>query len=222
VNGWLEFAAFAGVTAVGQFSPGPDLLLVTRTALAKGGRAGAWTAAGIACGLILHSAVAMGGVSVLLMGDSPVSRVLRLAAGLYLVWIAFHLLRGAQHGGGVPDHAILAPAITNSGLGQPARALNGDGNCWRRGFFCNVLNPKVALFFAATAAPFLTPGHPPWWPWALGGLIVGQGFVLWVAWAWALQWPPLKRFYQQSARWIDAAFGVALLALAARVIAGLF
>ena len=34
MNGWLEFAAFAGVTAVGQFSPGPDLLLVTRTALA--------------------------------------------------------------------------------------------------------------------------------------------------------------------------------------------
>jgi len=92
---------------------------------------------------------------------------------------------------------------------------------WRRGFFCNVLNPKVALFFAAMAAPFLTPGHPGWWPLALGGVIVVEGFALWIAWAWALQWPPLKRSYRSAARWIDAGFGLALLALALRLLGGL-
>jgi threonine efflux protein len=201
--------AFAGVIAVGQFSPGPDFLLVTRTALAHGGRAGSWTAVGIACGLTLHAAVAMGGVSVLLMGDSLLPRGLRLAAGLYLAWLAYQLLRAAWH------------AASPAAPGQAGPPPGGDGGtCWRRGLFCNLFNPKVALFFAAVSAPFLTHERPPWWPWALGGLIVAQGLLLWVAWAWALQWGPLKRVYQRAGRWIDGLFGLLLLVLAARVVAG--
>lgn len=202
---------FAGVMAVGQFSPGPDMVLLTRTALAQGGRAGTWTAVGIACGLTLHAAVAMGGVSVLLMGDSPLQRALRLAAGIYLAWLAFQLFRAAWHRSGP-----AAPKPPGAEPGGTAKA------CWRRGFLCNLLNPKAALFFAAVATPFLTQDRPLWWPWALGGVIVGQGGALWIGWAWALQWPPLKRLYQTSSRWIDAAFGLALSALALKVVAGMW
>ncbi|MEO0016916.1 MAG: hypothetical protein RLZZ522_199 [Verrucomicrobiota bacterium] len=208
MNALAELAAFAGVIAVGQFSPGPDMLLLTRTALAKGGRAGTWTAAGISCGLTLHAAVAMGGVSLLLVGETLVARGLRVGAGFYLAWLGLGLLASARRGSGVagaaPDGITGSDALT----------------CWRRGFFCNVLNPKVALFFAAITAPFLTSCHPRWWPWLLGGVIVGQGFGLWAGWGWALQWPPLKRSYQTAAGWIDAVFGLVLLGLAARVIAG--
>lgn len=200
-------AVFAGIMAVGQFSPGPDMVLLTRTSLAHGGRAGTWTAIGIACGLTLHAAVAMGGVSVLLMGDAPVARVLRYAAGGYLGWLAWQLLRAACRAG-APDREAAATATGGS-----------DRACWRRGLCCNLLNPKAALFFAAIAAPFLTDSRPRWWPWALGGVIVAQGFSLWIAWAWALQWPPLKRLYRRAARWLDAAFGLALLALAVKVVA---
>ena len=210
MNEAAALAVFAGVMAVGQFSPGPDMVLLTRVSLAQGGRAGTWTASGIACGLTLHAAVAMGGVSALLAGDSPVARGLRVAAGIYLGWLAFHLLRAAWRAG---------PPASESAVTAPGQLA---GSCWRRGFLCNVLNPKVALFFAALATPFLTPERPPWWPWALGGLIVVQGFSLWIAWAWALQWAPLKRAYQRAARWIDGAFGLALLALAARVLGGWF
>jgi len=207
VNGMLELAVFAGVMALGQFSPGPDMLLLTRTSLASGGRAGSWIGCGIACGLVLHAAVAMSGASLLLAGASPLARCLRGAAALYLGWLAGHLLRAAAR----PQPA--EPSST-AAAGEVAA-----GVFWRRGFFCNVLNPKVALFFAAMAAPFLTPGHPPGWPLALGAVIVVEGFVLWIAWAWALQWPPLKRGYRRAARWIDAGFGMALLALALRLLA---
>lgn len=207
MNEGAALAAFAGVMALGQFSPGPDMVLLTRTSLAHGGRAGSWTAIGIACGLALHAAVAMGGVSVLLMGDAPLARGLRLAAALYLAWLAWQLLRAAWRAG-----------IPATGPPDPAVPGGGDGPCWRRGLFCNLLNPKAALFFAAIATPFLSGERPPWWPWALGGVIVVQGFTLWIAWAWALQWAPLKWLYQRSARWLDAAFGLALLALALRVV----
>ena len=203
----LELAVFAGVTALGQFSPGPDMLLLTRTSLASGGRAGSWIGCGIACGLVLHAAVAMSGASLLLAGASPLARCLRGAAALYLGWLASHLLRAAARPQPVDSSAMAAASGVSAAV------------FWRRGFFCNVLNPKVALFFAAMAAPFLSPGHPPGWPLALGAVIVVEGFVLWIAWAWALQWPPLKRGYRAAARWIDAGFGIALLALALRLLA---
>jgi threonine efflux protein len=205
----VELAVFAGVIALGQFSPGPDMLLLTRMALAHGGRAGAWTAAGIASGLVLHAAVAMSGASLLLAGASPLALGLRLAAALYLGWIALQLLRAACRPVAMQEVPSLAGAAGDAWF------------FWRRGFFCNVFNPKVALFFAAIAAPFLSPGHPRWWPLALGGVIVLEGLTLWIAWAWALQWRPFKRGYRCASRWIDAVFGVALLALAVRLLAGL-
>ncbi len=51
----LELLAFAGVMALGQFSPGPDMILLTRTALRSGARAGVEMALGIACGLAVHA-----------------------------------------------------------------------------------------------------------------------------------------------------------------------
>lgn len=176
---------------------------------ASGGRAGTWIAAGIACGLVLHATVAMSGATLLLAGASLLARCLRAAAALYLGWLALQLLRAAWRP--MPEDEPGVTAVTH-----------GEGMVfWRRGFFCNVLNPKVALFFAAMAAPFLAPGHPAWWPLALGGVIVVEGFTLWIAWAWALQWPPLKRGYRSAARWIDALFGLALLVLAVRLLGGL-
>ncbi|MEI7954181.1 MAG: LysE family translocator [Verrucomicrobiota bacterium] len=206
VSPMAELAVFAGVTALGQFSPGPDMLLLTRTSLANGGRAGTWIACGIACGLVMHAAVAMSGASLLLAGVSPLARCLRSAAALYLGWLAGHLLCGAWRAQPADASAPLAADNVPAGV------------FWRRGFFCNVFNPKVALFFAAMAAPFLAPGHPPGWPLALGGVIVVEGFGLWIAWAWALQWPPLKGAYRRAAHWIDAGFGFALLALAMRLL----
>lgn len=209
MNALIELTVFTGVMALGQFSPGPDMLLLTRTSLAQGGRAGAWTAAGIACGLVVHATVAMSGASLLLAGASLLARCLRAAAALYLGWISFQLLRAA-----------CTPVLKQES-GPAAIHTDNARIFWRRGFFCNVFNPKVALFLAAVAAPFLTPGHSGWWPLLLGGVIVLEGFILWIAWAWALQWPPLKRGYRSAEHWIDAAFGLALLALALRLLGGL-
>lgn len=204
VNNAGELLVFAGVMVLGQFSPGPDMILLTRTALALGGRAGAWTAAGIATGLAVHATLAIGGTAALLAPGSPLAAVARPLAAAYLGWLGFGLLRAAWR---------PAPAGT-----APVAAAGRRTAAWRRGLLCNLLNPKVVLFLAAAAASFLTGPRPPWWPAALWAVIVGQGLVLWVAWAWLLQAPPARAAYQRGARWIDAGFGVALWLLAARLL----
>ncbi len=54
-----ELLAFAGVIALAQFSPGPNTLLPTRTALKSGVHAGVEMAFGIASGVIVHSTMAV-------------------------------------------------------------------------------------------------------------------------------------------------------------------
>lgn len=202
-----ELAVFAGVMVLGQFSPGPDMILLTRTALREGRAAGLKTAAGIAAGLTFHATLAVAGMAVLFVRFPAFSRAMQWVAAAYLLWIAWRILVEwfvSWYSGGKPDDAP-----------QPLRRAP-----FLRGLFCNLLNPKVALFLAAVCAPFLDGGRPAWWPAAIWAVIVGLGIGLWSLWVLALQWPPLRGGYQRASRWIDAVFAGFLVLLAVRLIVG--
>lgn len=203
----VELLAFAGVMALGQFSPGPDMILLTRTALRTGASAGVKMALGIACGLCVHAAVAVGGLA-LAFERLPVLRTaLRWAAAVYLLWLAWRMFSEVfttWYSGGAGESE--APASTR--------------NPFLRGLLCNLLNPKAAIFLAAVCAPFLSGERPGWWPFVIWGIVVGQAGVLWSLWACLLQWKPLRSRYERAAKWIDGAFGVALAALAVRLMIG--
>lgn len=198
-----ELAAFAGLMVLGQFSPGPDMLLLTRTALKEGRGSGVKMAAGIACGLAVHATLAVGGVAVLLQKFPTVRWGFQWIAALYLLWLAFQLLKAAL--------AVAPPGAPRPQETKPSHPP------FLRGVLCNIFNPKVALFLAAVCAPFLSGTHPAWWPWAIWGIIVGLGLGLWSLWVILLQWPPLRSRYERAARWIDGLFGVALGLLAVRL-----
>ncbi len=200
----LDLAAFAGVMALGQFSPGPDMILLTRTSLAEGARAGAIMACGIATGLAVHTAVAVAGLALAFERMPSLHRAFAWIAAAYLAWLAWQLVKAglaAKTAG--PPVAATAPPRTHP---------------YVRGLICNLLNPKAVLFLAAVCAPFLQGSHPGWWPAALWAVVVFQGGLLWALWARLLQWPPLRNRYQRSASWIDAAFGIALAGLAVRLV----
>ena len=199
-----DLVTFAAVMALGQFSPGPDMLLLTRTALSDGRRAGWWMTAGITSGLCVHAAIAIGWMAWLTARGGWIAVGLRWAACAYLAWL------GAR---------LILKACTSRGAQRPASAspAGRTGSAYVRGLLCNLLNPKAALFFAGVVAPFLAGERPLWWPAALWGIIVFQGMVLWGLWVAVLQSPPIRNGYGRAARWIDAAFGAGLLALAVTV-----
>lgn len=204
MNGAVDLLAFAGVMALGQFSPGPDMILLTRTSLKSGARTGVEMALGIACGLTVHATVAVGGLA-LAFERMPVMReLLRWLAAAYLLWLAYRMLMEAFHSG------ALREADVNGSTRRP----------FLRGLFCNLLNPKAAVFLAAVCAPFLRGARPEWWPFAIWAIVVGEAAVLWSLWACLLQWNPLRSRYERAARWIDGAFGLVLAALAIRLIIG--
>lgn len=200
---WL----FAGVIVLGQFSPGPDMLLLTRTALRKGAREGVQTAAGIACGLTVHATVAVAGVAMVFQRFPLLRMVLQWAAAVYLLWLAWGMAR----------EFFVA---WYSGAIYEIEEVENRRAPFMRGLLCNLLNPKAALFLAAVSAPFLSGDHPAWWPFAIWGIIVGFGIGLWSLWVLLLQWPQLRDRYERSAGLIDGIFALVLAALAVRLMIG--
>ncbi len=196
---------FAGVMVLGQFSPGPDMLLLTRTALRDGPRVGVKMALGIASGLTVHATLSIGGLAVAFERLPVLHKVLLWVAALYLLWLAFGLF-------------MEVFATWNSKSRGESKSTKSRHPPFVQGLLCNLLNPKVALFLAAVCAPFLAGAHPVWWPYAIWGVVVGLGCGLWSLWVLMLQWRPLQRSYQKAALWIDAMFGIALIILAATLI----
>ncbi|MFK7911512.1 MAG: LysE family translocator [Akkermansiaceae bacterium] len=201
-----EWLAFAGIMAIGQFSPGPDMVLLTRTSLASGRKSGCWTAVGIACGLAFHAAVAVTGIAVVLGRGGWIVHVLKWCAAAYLVWLASQFI----HSGLKAKQLAL----------EKAKVIDDSAfSSWKRGLLCNLLNPKVAVFLAGVTAPFLVVADvPDNWPMILWLTIVIEGLVLWCAWVFILQSPIIRERYLRAAHWFDLAFGLVLILLAALLV----
>ncbi|MCP5535282.1 MAG: LysE family translocator [Akkermansiaceae bacterium] len=205
--GWTgEWLVFVGVMALGQFSPGPDMLLLTRTALASGRMPGCWTAIGIASGLAVHATIAVTGVAAILGQGGWLVVSLKWVAAAYLVWLGCQLIRSGLKSGRLDVGGSMV-------IDESASA------CWRRGLFCNLLNPKVAVFLAGVTAPFLViKDTPQGWPVMLCVTIVLEGLLLWCAWVFLLQASAVRELYLKSAHWFDLVFGVALLGVAVALV----
>lgn len=201
VNPIAELMIFAGLMAMGQFSPGPDMLLLTRTSLRHGAFIGIKMAAGIACGLAIHATIAIGGMSWIVQSNEVIWTLLRVAASAYLVWLCWRILRQIRNAAATDE--LLGERMTTPFL---------------RGLFCNLTNLKAVLFFAAIVAPFMAGDRSQWWPYALWIVIVFQALVLWSLWAMLLQRAIIKSFYQKFGCWIDAWFALALFAIAIRLL----
>jgi len=131
---------FAGVCVLLTFVPGVDTAMVTRSALARGTRAGVHTALGAASGLFVHAAAVALGVSALLARSAAGFEVLRLCGACYLVVLGVLTLRGAGRGRDPDD-------------GEHGRPRLGP---FAQGLLTNLTNPKAALLFLTLLPQFLS------------------------------------------------------------------
>jgi len=138
-----QFFGFLIAAVLITASPGPDNLLVLGMGMSKGRKQGIAFGLGCAMGCLSHTLLAVLGVSALLAASAWAFTVLKVAGGLYLVWLGVQALRSA---GGVQVHAAQAPAQSLSGL-------------FLRGMLANAINPKVVLFFLSFLPQFVNPAQ---------------------------------------------------------------
>ncbi len=129
-------------------TPGPDFVVVSTTALSRGRWPGLATAAGTTLGMSVWVAAAMTGITFVFEHLFVLATVLRVAGGLYLLFLGAQLIRRAFRGPG-PQ----APTVPVKG---------GGFRAFRRGFLVNLGNPKALVLFTSLAALLVKPGTPSW------------------------------------------------------------
>jgi threonine/homoserine/homoserine lactone efflux protein len=165
--GATQALVFATAVLVLNATPGVDLLLTLTRTLQGGARAGVMAAVGINAGCVVHALAAAFGLAALLALYPGAFVAIQWAGAAYLVWLGLGMLKHAWRGAAA-THADAAPAAPRSAWAD-----------FRTGFFTNVLNPKVALFFLAFLPQFVPAGSPNKTAsfLLLGGWFVVQGFA---------------------------------------------
>ncbi|MDR2986181.1 MAG: LysE family translocator [Nocardiopsaceae bacterium] len=145
------YGAFLGFAIVLILIPGPDFAVVTKNTLAGGRRRGWFTAAGVCTSNAVQGAVAVSGLSAIIVKAQPVFTAIKWAGVCYLAILGVQSLRSAVRG---RYEMAGEEAITRG-----SAAFGG----FRQGFLSNVTNPKVLIFYIAVLPQFLTPGAAPLW-----------------------------------------------------------
>ena len=125
-------------------TPGPDMALFLGQTLTAGRARGFAAMAGVTTGTVLHSLIAAFGLSALLAASALAFTALKIAGVAYLVWLAIGALR---HGS----------ALTLGSQAAPRRPL---GEVYLMGLGCNLLNPKVIMFFVTFLPQFVSASDP--------------------------------------------------------------
>lgn len=163
-----RFGSYAAVSALLILVPGPDMALVTRTALSAGRRAASFTAFGVGIGILGWAVASAVGIAALLERSAVAFTALKLVGAAYLAYLGVRSLAGS--------FSRDEPAAEGTPI--PARKPLSPRAALRQGILGNLLNPKAGVIFVSILPQFIRPGDPPLRPVLM--LICFEGMI--VAW----------------------------------------
>lgn len=139
---------FMGASALLAITPGPDILYVITLGITRGAKAAVATTFGLTSGVLVHTTAAALGISVIFQTSEIAFNIVKIAGALYLFYLAYQAFK----------HRIDLIRLDKT------NELKSYKNLYIKGFFMNVLNPKVSLFFLAFLPQFVNTelGNIPW------------------------------------------------------------
>jgi threonine/homoserine/homoserine lactone efflux protein len=140
-----QLLAFAGVSLLLAVTPGPDMAVVTRNALAHGRRGVVLTTSGIALALVIWVTATAVGLSALLRTSGEVLFLLKIVGACYLAYLGVRTL--------LESRARPADLLAATPPAAPAHAV------FRQGFLSAISNPKLGVFFVTFLPQFVLPGQ---------------------------------------------------------------
>lgn len=143
--GISNFSLFCMAVLLLNATPGPDTAYIVGRSVAQGRAAGLVSALGISLGCCVHALASALGLSAILAASASAFMLIKLAGGIYLVYLGLRMVRAKQ-----------GAAATGPQAGD-ARSLR---TIFWQAIATNVLNPKVILFFLAFIPQFVQAGSP--------------------------------------------------------------
>ncbi|SAK44640.1 lysine exporter protein LysE/YggA [Caballeronia hypogeia] len=191
---------------LGAMIPGPSFVIVARNAIGVSRMDGIATALGMGVGGIFFGGIALAGLYTLLVAVEWLYIALKVAGGIYLIYIASKIWRGAAQ----PMHM---PARD----GAPAHPGSARKSFWL-GLSTQLSNPKTAIWYGSIFAALL-PQHPPLWCYfVLPPMVfaIETGWYTIVALGFSSKRP--REMYLRSRKWIDRVASGVIAALGLRLV----
>ncbi len=132
------------VHLLGVMSPGPDFLMVTRSALSYSRRTGIWTSLGIALGILVHATYCLLGIGLVISQSIILYSTLKYLGAAYLIFIGWKAL------------TTKTPEVSDTVVAHETKDITGF-QALRMGFLTNALNPKASIFFLAVFTQVIDP-----------------------------------------------------------------
>jgi len=137
----LAFSAAALLLAI---TPGPDMTLSISRALGQGRRPALFVVLGTTLGVVCHTLLVAFGIAALITASPTAFFILKTGGAAYLLWLAIQAVR---YGSSISVEKVERPessALANISVG----------------FWVNILNPKVIIFFMTFLPQFITATYP--------------------------------------------------------------
>ncbi|MET1411146.1 LysE family translocator [Roseibium sp. HPY-6] len=197
----LAYSAFL----LAIISPGPNVLAVMGASMSISRTAGLALAFGVAAGSLAWATLTVLGLSAIVAAYSAALTVIKVAGGLYLLWLAYKAFRAARS-----NQDFNIKQIEGSHRSQLGYAAQG--------FIIQMTNPKAALAWIAIVSIGMQKGAPFW----VGGIIVAGTFALSLLihalYALAFSSPAMVALYRRARRTIQTLFGCFFAAAGARLL----
>ena len=182
-------------------TPGLDTTLIIRTATVENQNKAFQTALGICTGCIVWGIIVACGLGALLATSEFAFNLLKWIGAAYLAWLGLQLL--------IKPRSSLENKVE----------LQKAQNWFLKGFLCNMLNPKVGIFYV-TFLPQFVPLTGNTVLWILG--LVAIHVVLGIVWSTMLifMMKPISKFLKQPkiVKRLDQVTGAIFLAFAFKLL----
>ena len=144
---WSEIVTFIFVASLLVMSPGPNGVLIAKTVPTSGRVAGFANVAGFVAAFYLHGALAILGISIILVQSATAFAIVKYLGAAYLCWIGIKALVAAYKG------------IETAENVAPSKRQRTIWNAFIEGLLTNALNPKVSMFYLAAFPQFIKIGE---------------------------------------------------------------
>lgn len=136
--------AFTAASLLLAMTPGPDMTLSISRALSQGREPALYVVIGTSLGIVVHTMLVAFGISALITASPTAFLILKTGGAAYLLWLAVQAIR---YGSNFTVKAAAGPRGT---------VLANISS----GFWVNLLNPKVIIFFMTFLPQFISAGDP--------------------------------------------------------------
>jgi threonine/homoserine/homoserine lactone efflux protein len=196
--GMFLTAAIAHFLAL--LSPGPDFILVVKSAIRNGTKNSIGIAAGIATANALYITLCLIGVGSILAASVTIMIALKIAGGLFLIYLAIMAIKAKKSS----YHDLTLNEM-------PSDKINSSFiKEFFTGFMSGILNPKNLLFYLSLFTVVLTKDVDFTFKVLLGIWMTGVVFIWDVAVIYLLSTPKVRRRFSKLAYYIDKCTGAVL------------